>query len=227
MQKKTLSIIIPTLNEEKCLKILLHDITSTLSNETEIIVVDGGSTDETVDLTKIFPVTLVESERGRAKQMNQGAKRACGKFIWFLHADSRIDFDFEHIIKHALANNGWGWFDIQLDTPGFVYRIVEFMMNKRSRLTGIMTGDQGLFIRKDVFWKAGGFPDIALMEDIAISKILKKIDKPYPSDSQLTTSTRRWRKDGIYKTIISMSFFRFVYFIGFSPEWIERKYYKR
>ena len=223
----TLSIVIPTLNEETSLPRLLAQLHSKKSNTTEIIVVDGGSTDQT--LTNIVETAdlIIKSQPGRAEQMNAGAARAKGRCLWFLHADSKVDFDFETIITSSLGQHTWGWFDIRIDHRQKIFRMIEFMMNTRSRLTSVATGDQGLFMLKDIFVQSEGFPKIALMEDVAFAKKLRKLSKPFVSQHRVRTSARHWIENGPIQTIVKMWILRLLFCLKVSPVWLEKLYYKK
>ena len=223
----TLSIVIPTLNEETSLPRLLAQLHSKKSNTTEIIVVDGGSTDQT--LTNIVDTVdlIIKSQPGRAEQMNAGAARAKGRCLWFLHADSKVDFDFETIITSSLGQHTWGWFDIRIDNRQKLFRMIEFMMNTRSRLTSVATGDQGLFMLKDIFVQSEGFPKIALMEDVAFAKKLRKLSKPFVSQHRVRTSARHWIENGPIQTIVKMWILRLLFCLKVSPVWLEKIYYKK
>ena len=227
LQHITLSVIIPTLNEEELLPLLLRELHNRKSAETEIIVADGGSTDNTLDLIRDKADQIIHSNPGRAAQMNAGALCAKGKFLWFLHADSSISFEFEEVIEAALHKHSWGWFNIQLNHQKIIFRIVESMMNLRSRLTHIATGDQGVFVRKDIFTGIGFFPSIEIMEDIVLSKKLKNIGKPFISHAKIKTSVRRWKENGPLRTILKMWSLRLLFFFGATPSRLKIYYDKR
>ena len=225
MQKKALlSIIIPVRNEEDYLPTLLNNLHRKKSDNTEIIVVDGRSEDNTLKLISHKKNKVIHSTPGRATQMNAGARCAQGNYLWFLHSDSMIDFDFESVILAALQKRKWGWFDIRLNNQEIIFRIVESMMNFRSRITYIATGDQGIFIHKDVFLKNGLFPSVALMEDVSFSKKMKSIEKPFICDVPIKTSTRRWEDNGPIRTIFKMWILRLLFFFGVPPNWLNKQY---
>ena len=211
-----ISVIIPAQNEAKNVGRLLNELQSCRDRGHEIIVVDGGSTDETVFIARPWVDKLLETGAGRATQMNAGASKANGDVLWFLHADSQLPENADELIVNALTNRAstWGRFDVRLSGRNPSLRMVEAMMNLRSRLTGIATGDQAIFISKDLFEKAGGFPDQCLMEDIEISKKLKKFQSPVSLHETLMTSSRRWEENGILKTILLMWMLRAAYFFG-------------
>ena len=211
-----ISVIIPVQNEAKNIGRLLHELQNCRDRGHELIVVDGGSTDETVFIARPWVDNLLETGAGRATQMNAGASKANGDVLWFLHADSQLPENADKLIVNALTNGAstWGRFDVRLSGRNPSLRMVEAMMNLRSRLTGIATGDQAIFISKDLFEKSGGFPDQCLMEDIEISKKLKKYQSPVSLRETLMTSSRRWEENGILKTILLMWMLRAAYFFG-------------
>jgi len=211
-----ISVIIPVQNEAKNIGRLLHELQNCRDRGHELIVVDGGSTDETVIIARPWVDNLLETGAGRATQMNAGASKANGDVLWFLHADSQLPENADKLIVNALTNGAstWGRFDVRLSGRNPSLRMVEAMMNLRSRLTGIATGDQAIFISKDLFQKSGGFPDQCLMEDIEISKKLKKYQSPVSLRETLMTSSRRWEENGILKTILLMWMLRAAYFFG-------------
>ncbi|MEO6696754.1 MAG: TIGR04283 family arsenosugar biosynthesis glycosyltransferase, partial [Gammaproteobacteria bacterium] len=165
-------------------------------------------------------------ERGRARQMNLGAATACGEILLFLHADTRLPQNAGAVIHSGLAQTGarWGRFDVRLSGRPPLLRVVEALMNWRSRLTGIATGDQAIFVRRDLFERAGGFPDIPLMEDIALSRILKRFSRPFCVRERVITSSRRWEQHGIVRTIFLMWRLRLAYALGADPEQLVRRY---
>ena len=225
-QKVSLSVIIPVRNEEERLPILLTALHKQKSATTEIIVIDGCSDDNTLNVICHKKNHVLHSESGRAKQMNVGARYDRGNYLWFVHADSTIDLDFKTIIETALQNRNWGWFDVRLDNQKLIFRVIESMMNFRARVTRIATGDQGIFIRKDNFLEQGLFPSIALMEDVSFSKKLKAIGKPFVSNIRIKTSTRRWEHYGPIRTIFKMWSLRLLFFFGVSPDWLNDQYKK-
>ena len=225
-----ISIIIPTLNESACIAAALGALASMRQRGAEIIVVDGGSSDETVTLAKAHGAIIITSAAGRARQQNAGAADAHGDILLFLHVDTQLPSTALDDIERALANSAaaWGRFDVTLRAnpmPGpAMLRVVASMMNLRSRLTGIATGDQAIFVRKSAFERVGGFPQIALMEDIALSRLLKKIALPVCVHSRVETSARRWQTQGVWKTIALMWALRLGYWCGVSPETLSRWY---
>jgi rSAM/selenodomain-associated transferase 2 len=222
-----ISVIIPTLNEDLTIMATLAH-TAALGFD-EIIVVDGGSTDETAALVESYrlstqssalsPVRLVTAPRGRARQMNEGAKASGGEILLFLHADTQLPGDAKTMIDTTLADQRMvgGRFDVQFDRPSTWGSIISRMMNWRSRLSGIATGDQALFVRRPIFEQMGGFADIPLMEDIDFSRRLKQKGATAALTATVTTSFRRWERHGPLQTLLLMWVLRFLYWIGVRP----------
>jgi rSAM/selenodomain-associated transferase 2 len=230
-----ISVIIPTLNEERTIMATLAH-TATLGFD-ELIVVDGGSLDQTPVLVESYrrrtqspaqsPVRLVTAPRGRARQMNEGAKASGGEILLFLHADTQLPGDAKTMIDTTLADQRMvgGRFDVRFDRPSMWGTIISRMMNWRSRLSGIATGDQALFVRRPIFEQMGGFADMPLMEDIDFSRRLKRKGATAALTATVTTSFRRWERHGPLRTILLMWALRFLYWIGISPshllEWYK------
>ena len=228
MQKKiSLSIIIPVRNEASHLPSLLNALQKRKSDNTEVIVVDGCSEDDTPNVICHKKNRILHSEPGRAQQMNTGARHAKGKYLWFLHADSKVDFDFENIIESGLKNKKWGWFNVRLSNTKIIFRVIESMMNYRSKITSVATGDQGIFIHKNIFIEQGLFPSIALMEDVKFSKKIRSSESPFISDTPLETTARRWEEDGPIRTVFKMWTLRLLFFLGASPNWLNKQYNKK
>jgi rSAM/selenodomain-associated transferase 2 len=221
-----IAIILPVRNEEAQIAACLTLLQPLRRQNCELIVVDGGSDDRTVALAEPLADRVIFSPKGRAAQMNTGAQQAHGDVLWFLHADSLPPPDAVALIRAALTdpNQHWGRFDVRLSGQHPLFRMVETLMNVRSRLTGIATGDQGLFVRRDLFEQVGGYPPIALMEDIALSRLLKQQSRPVCLRQRLTTSSRRWERDGILRTILLMWRLRLAYFFGADPDQLARIY---
>ena len=222
----TLSIVIPVLNEAATIEAALRALAPLRARGAEVIVVDGGSADDTAALAKPFADAVIASERGRATQMNAGAKVARGDVLLFLHADTRLPPDADRLVLEGLANAGrvWGRFDVAIQGRHPLLPIVAASMNARSRLTGIATGDQAMFVTRKAFNAAGGFPEIALMEDIALSQHLKRISPPLCLHARVTTSGRRWESRGVLRTILLMWRLRLAYFLGTNPDALARRY---
>ncbi len=223
-----IAIIIPTLNEESQIVASLKALQAWRGPDCELIVVDGGSIDQTTALAEPLADRVVIAPKGRAAQMNAGAASARSGILWFLHADSLPPANAIALIQTALAdpNRDWGRFDVRLSGPHPALRLVETLMNGRSRLTGIATGDQGLFVRRTVFEQIGGYPPIALMEDIALSRLLKRRSPPACLRQPLITSSRRWERGGVFRTIVLMWRLRLAYFLGADPAQLARSYYR-
>jgi len=220
------SIIIPVLNEAENIKASLQALQNYRKQGHEIIVVDGNSQDDTVELANGLHDKLITSGPGRARQMNAGAEQARGNILLFLHADTTLpDQAISHITAAILkTNKAWGRFDVSLSGRRLLLRLVAGMMNLRSRLTGIATGDQGMFIKREIFHRLNGFPDIPLMEDITLSQRLLLESRPICLPDKVITSSRRWEQNGIIRTIVLMWYLRLAYFFGKQPEALMRMY---
>ncbi len=225
-QDITLSVIVPILNEadriEQCLA-------SLRGKDIEIIIADGGSSDGSLDNLPPGVSRVVHCPRGRARQMNAGAAVARGRLLAFLHVDTCLEGPAWRRLQilSASAAPVWGRFDVRLSGPGWIYRLIGACMNIRSRISSICTGDQVLFVSADLFKICGGFPEIALMEDIAMSKLLAVCQPPLCCREKVTTSSRRWRHQGVYKTIVLMWRLRLAYFFGADPEDLAGIYYRK
>ncbi len=211
-----ISIIIPARNEAENISRLLQSLQVFRENGHELILVDGHSEDDTGRLALPFVDKLLQTPAGRATQMNAGADEASGDVLWFLHADSVVPERADELIINAvtMGTSTWGRFDIRLSGRQRLLRLVESSMNFRSRLTAIATGDQGVFVSRCLFYRAGGFPQQRLMEDIALSKHLKKFQAPICLREKLVTSSRRWEQRGIIRTVLLMWRLRAAYFLG-------------
>ena len=212
------SIVIPTLNEEKTIEDCLSAL-QPLRDDCEIIIVDGDSTDNTRIVAAPLADKVIISALGRAKQMNSGARQATGDVLIFLHADTCLPENALLLIQQEISSaRPWGRFDIQLSGKHVMLKVIARMMNWRSRLTGIATGDQVIFVTRLAFEKAGQYPEINLMEDIALCTTLKKISPPICLKAKVISSGRRWELNGIYKTILLMWSLRLRYFFGADPQ---------
>jgi rSAM/selenodomain-associated transferase 2 len=189
--------------------------------------VDGGSHDGSIEIAAPLADQVLTAPAGRAVQMNAGAQVAQGDVLWFLHSDSVPSPDADQLIVKALhdPNRVWGRFDVRLSGSQPLLRMVETLMNWRSCLTGIATGDQGIFVRRSAFEKVGGYPIMPLMEDIALSRILKRISRPVCIPQRLMTSSRRWEQNGVFRTIALMWRLRLAYYFGADPARLARIYY--
>ena len=197
-----------------------------LRPDAQIIVADGGSEDETAELARPLADRVLQAPRGRARQMNAGAAAARGDVLLFLHADTVLPEDAPGAIRMALEKSGrqWGRFDATIAGRDARLAVVSLLMNARSRMSGIATGDQAMFVRRAAFEKVGGFPDIPLMEDVALSKRLKHLSPPACLRQRVITSARRWERDGVLRTIILMWRLRFAYAMGVDPRRLARRY---
>jgi rSAM/selenodomain-associated transferase 2 len=222
-----LTIVIPALNEAANLRRLLADLARTCP-DAEVIVVDGGSADGTAEAVRRFPsATLVAADRGRARQMNAGAARAAGQVLLFLHADTSLPPGAAEAILAATRTLGvvGGRFDVRFDNARPIFTLIACMMNVRSRLSGISTGDQAIFVRRQVFEAMGGYPDIPLMEDVEFSRRLKRRGRLACLRIRVTTSARKWEREGAWRTICLMWTLRLLYAFGVSPARLHRWYY--
>ena len=222
----SISIIIPALNEAEQIADTLSALAPLRANGAQVIVVDGGSSDGTPELARSLADAVISAQRGRARQMNAGARHARGEILLFLHADCRLPAAADAAIVDGLnrARTTWGRFDVTLTGAHPMLRVIGAMMNLRSRLTGIATGDQGMFVTRSLFEAAGGFPEIALMEDVALSKSLKRYGKPLCLRHRITVSGRRWEKHGVLRTILLMWRLRIAYWLGADPDKLALRY---
>ncbi len=223
-----LSVIVPVFNEAASIVQCLAALAPLRARGVEIVVADGGSNDATAALAAPLCDRLERCARGRAHQMNAGAAVARGEVLLFLHADATLPAHGDQMILNGLAasRRQWGRFDVRLSGRQPLLRVVEFSMNWRSRLTGIATGDQGLFMTRAAFTAAGGFPEIALLEDIAMSASLKRLGRPLCLRAPICASSRRWERDGTLRTIVTMWSLRLRYFLGANPANLARIYYR-
>ena len=221
-----ISIIIPALNEGNSIEPALISLSKLSKHVHEIILVDGGSQDNTVEIAQSYVDITIQSPKGRALQMNAGASMASGDVLWFLHADSLVADNADATICKALQTTAckWGRFNIKLSGSRWVFRIIEQLINIRSRLTKIATGDQGIFVLRESFELLNGYTNIPIMEDIDISKRLNNISSPVCLKDIIITSSRRWESTGIIKTVVLMWYLRFAYFIGVPADRLIRKY---
>ena len=223
-----LSIVIPTLNEARNIERCLRTLAPLRERGVEVVVADGGSEDATTEIARALCDAVLTAPRGRAVQMNAGARAARGDVLLFLHADCDLPANADELIAAALtaSRRAWGRFDVQLSGRRPLLRLVEFMMNLRSRITGIATGDQAIFVTRRAFDAVGGFPAIALMEDIALSAALKRLGAPLCLHARTLVSSRRWESHGVLRTILLMWRLRAAYFFGTRPDELSRIYYR-
>jgi len=216
-----LSIVIPTLNEASHIESLLAQLSD---ENVELIVVDGGSDDQTVQRASVH-AKLVYSSTGRAVQMNAGAAAASGDWLWFLHSDTQLSQPLNAYVDEITQSSSvWGRFNVRLDDARFMFRVIERLMNARSCFTSVATGDQGLFVDRRLFDELGGYPELPLMEDVALSKRLRKVMPVNCSTLSLITSARRWQQRGVLKTIVLMWWLRLAYVVGVSPARLRQWY---
>ena len=219
-----ISVIVPVLNEEATIAPTLRSLLALKPDE--IIVVDGGSGDRTREIAARFDIQVLSSERGRARQMNHGAAYAGGDILLFLHADTRLPASAFADIAAALADPRCvgGRFDVELEGDRWMLKLVGALINCRSRATQVGTGDQAIFVRREVFLRMGGYPDIPLMEDIALCRALKRMGGIACLRSRVVTSARRWENDGVARTIVRMWTLKLLYLAGVSPARLRQFY---
>lgn len=220
-----ISLIIPMLNEAQGLPFLLQQLQSLHCQDLEILLVDGGSEDDSVAIATRAGCTVLRSPRGRARQMNAGAQRATGDALVFLHADTLLPENAAALIRLALHEHRvWGRFDVHISGQSIMLRVIAACMNLRSRLSGIATGDQAIFMTRAAFNRIGGIPDQPLMEDIELSKRLRRLSRPACIAQPVITSGRRWETRGIWRTIFLMWRLRWAYWRGTSADKLARAY---
>jgi rSAM/selenodomain-associated transferase 2 len=221
-----LSIIMPVLDEGEGIAGALDALAELRGLGVEVIVVDGGSHDATVQRARLRADQVLTAPRGRASQMNTGAAKATGDVLLFLHDDTRLPPEAERLVLDGLARSGRGWgrFDVTIEGRHPMLKVVAVTMNLRSRITCIATGDQAIFVKRDLFQTAGGFPEIPLMEDIALSKRLKRLGRPLCLRERAVTSGRRWETHGVFRTILLMWRLRLAYFFGADPAALAGRY---
>lgn len=223
--RPALCIVVPVLDEADGLADRLRALQRLRERGARVIVVDGGSRDNTLEVAREHADLAFRAPRGRGAQMNAGAAACPADALLFLHVDTQLPGDADALIESALrGRRGWGRFDVRIDSRRLSLRIVANAMNLRSRWTGIATGDQALFVRHDLFCAIGGFPDIPLMEDIAISRLLRRHGSPACLRERVTTSARRWERHGVLRTILLMWRLRAAYFLGADPAHLALKY---
>ncbi len=219
-----ITVVVPTLNEAQGIVGCLDALAPLRARGQEVIVVDGGSEDGTPQLAQDRADRVLAAPRGRASQMNAGARAARGQALVFLHADTRLPPDADRLVLGALAGRSWGRFDVQIDARGALLALVGAMMSLRSRLTGIATGDQALFVRRSVFDALGGYAEIPLMEDIELSRRLRRSGPPACLRARVLTSARRWEARGVLRAIVLMWRLRLAYALGADPAQLAERY---
>jgi rSAM/selenodomain-associated transferase 2 len=225
MRTPPLSIVVPVLDEAAGIEATLASLGPLRSRGAEVVVVDGGSRDDTVDRAIPLADRVERAPRGRARQMNHGARVTRGAVLLFLHADTRLPADADRLVLAAIADGAhWGRFDVRIVGRHPMLQVVAALMNARSRLTGIATGDQALFVRRDAFERVDGFPDQPLMEDIELCRRLRRAGPPRCLRARVATSGRRWESRGVWRTILLMWRLRWRYWRGESAESLAAAY---
>jgi rSAM/selenodomain-associated transferase 2 len=221
-----LSIIVPALDEETHIVAALDALMPYRQRGAEVIVVDGGSRDRTLELARARADQAFVAPRGRAAQMNAGAARAAGEVLLFLHADTRLPHDADRLVLDGLRTSGrmWGRFDVHIVGRSPMLPMIAVAMNLRTRLSGLATGDQAKFVTREAFRRCGGFPELPLMEDVALSRRLKRMSRPICLRARVETSGRRWEEHGVLRTILLMWQLRLRYFLGAEPAALARRY---
>src|SRR5580698_1390815 len=219
-----LTIVLPVLNEAAIIVAALRALAPLRARGAEIIVTDGYSRDGTARLAATFADRVITVRRGRGAAMNAGAALGSGDALLFLHADTTLPENADRLIDAALARRAWGRFDLRIAGSHPLLTVIARMINWRSRLTGIATGDQAIFVTREAFLAVGGFPDLPLMEDIAISRRLKRLCRPFCIATPAITSGRRWERNGIVRTILLMWRLRLAYYLGAEPALLARRY---
>jgi rSAM/selenodomain-associated transferase 2 len=221
-----LSIVVPCLNEAEGIADTLAALAPLRARGAEVIVVDGGSRDGTLERAVPHASLAISASRGRGQQMNAGAARARGEIFLFMHADTMLPASADVLIVEGLkrARRGWGRFDIAIAGRHPLLRVVELQMNLRSRLTGVASGHQAIFVTRSLFTAAGGFPEFALMEDVALCDRLKRYGPPLCLNHRITTSARRWERNGILSTAWLRWRLRLAYRLGADPGKLALQY---
>src|SRR5579862_5455547 len=221
---RRLTIVVPVLNEAAIIVAALNALAPLRARGAEIVVVDGGSSDGTPDQARPLADRVIAAPRGRGATMNAGAAQGDGDAFLFLHADTMLPQAADRLIATALEDRAWGRFDLRIAGRHPLLAIVARMINWRSRATGIATGDQAIFVARQAFFSVGGFPDLPLMEDIAISRRLKRLCRPFCISMPVVTSGRRWEHHGVLRTIVLMWRLRLAYYFGAEPARLARHY---
>jgi rSAM/selenodomain-associated transferase 2 len=221
---RRLTIVIPVLNEATIIAGALQALGPLRARGAEVIVADGGSRDGTVQLAQPLADRVITAPQGRGAPMNAGAALGNGDALLFLHADTTLPENADRLIADALAERPWGRFDIRIAGRHPFLAVIARMINWRSRITGIATGDQAIFVTRKAFLAVGGFPDLPLMEDIAISRRLKRLCRPLCIATPVVTSGRRWEQNGVLRTILLMWCLRLSYYFGVEPALLARHY---
>jgi rSAM/selenodomain-associated transferase 2 len=219
-----LTIVLPVLNEAAIIVAALRALAPLRARGVEIIVADGGSRDGTARLAMPSADRVITVQRGRGAAVNAGAALGTGDALLFLHADTALPHNSDRLIDAALARRAWGRFDLRIAGSHPLFAVIARMINWRSRLTGVATGDQAIFVSREAFEAVGGFPDLPLMEDIAISRRLKRLCRPFCIATPAVTSGRRWEQNGVIRTILLMWRLRLSYYLGVEPALLAELY---
>jgi rSAM/selenodomain-associated transferase 2 len=223
--RPALGVVMPVLDEAGTLTARLRALQPLRRRGVLLVVVDGGSQDGTPAIAREHADLVLNAPRGRAAQMNAGAAACPAEVLLFLHADTALPDQADALVRRATRDpSAWGRFDVRIDSPRRALRLVEHMMNLRSRWTGIATGDQAMFVRRELFEQVGGFPDLPLMEDIALSRLLKRHARPVCIRQRVSTSARRWERHGVWRTVLLMWRLRLAYFLGADPRRLAIRY---
>ena len=224
-RRQPVSVVIPALNDAACLARLLADLRA--EPQLELVVVDGGSADDTFAVAQAQADRALRAPRGRAEQMRAGVAKAAHAWLWLLHADTRVPpAVVSAFVANLPASPAWGWCDVRLAGAAWPLRVIETAMNWRSALTGVTTGDQGIFAHRSLLAAAGGIPAQGLMEDVELCRRLRRLAAPRRVRQPITTSSRRWERDGILRTVVLMWALRLRYFLGTDPDALARRYYR-
>lgn len=220
MNESSLTIVMPVLNEAAGIDAALRMLAPLVARGAWVVVADGGSSDDTVARARAWGIQVIGTPLGRALQMNAGAQQSSGEVLLFLHADTVLPADADTLIRRGLAVDSkvWGRFDVRISGRPLLLRLIAGLMNRRSRWTGIATGDQAMFMTRAAFDAAGGFPNQPLMEDIEMSRRLLRLSRPACLQAQVVTSGRRWETRGVWRTVLLMWRLRFAYWRGAAPE---------
>lgn len=219
------SVVIPTLNEADSIVATLMPLQALRKQGFELLLADGGSSDETITLASPLVDTLIQCKKGRALQMNAGAKKTSGQWLLFLHADTQLPEPLTIWIDTLKTTNcDWGFFPIRLSGGHLLFRLIEWAINWRSKLSSVATGDQCIFVRRKQFFELGGYQEIPLMEDVAMSKTLRKLSSPLMFNAPVNSSSRRWEQYGVVRTVLLMWRLRLAYFLGVKPASLVKHY---
>ncbi len=223
MGQKRVSVIVPVLNEIDTLCTREAALLALVAEADECVFVDGGSTDGSLEWMQQRFNSVLQSPKGRAVQMNTGASRAEGELLFFLHVDTECTPGVIPALRHSLAP--WGYCRLSLSSSSWVFRVIERGIDWRARVTGVATGDQGLFVQRSVFEKVGGYPELALMEDVALSRRLRTLSWPTRIQEGLISAARRWEKHGVVRTVLTMWYLQLLFRLGVSDTQLAERYY--